>query len=70
MLFSGLSAQSEISQLLDELYGRLDHASLGSTGGRERHISQWRRSAELPWEAQERTRGGEYRELRAKGQAA
>ena len=33
MLFSGLAAQSEISQLLNELYGRLDPASLGSIGG-------------------------------------
>ena len=32
MLITGLAAQSEISQLLDELYGRLDRASLDGTG--------------------------------------
>ena len=32
MLFSRLATQSEISQLLDELYGRLDRASLDGTG--------------------------------------
>jgi hypothetical protein len=35
-MFSGLEAQSEISRLLDELYGSLDRAFLDEAGGRER----------------------------------
>ena len=64
VMFSGLETQSEISRLLDELYGRLDRVPLGEMAGRERCTSL--QTAEYPKGVQGRAREGERRLLHAK----
>jgi hypothetical protein len=68
LMFSGLEAQSEITRLLDELYGNLDRTSLDEAGGCVAYASR-RRGDEPTREAQVRARE-EHQPLRDTVQAA
>jgi hypothetical protein len=60
LMLSGLEAQSEISQLLDEIFGDLDRASLDEAGRGERCTPRWgiRHLRVVQGGAQQRARGG------------